>query len=75
MIALISSGDARSFQMTMPRTFITLPTHDARRAASSIFWIFVALHRTERQEEADGPPAADGLFDVHGEVPFKTALA
>ena len=39
-MTLISSGDAFSFQMTMPRMFMTLPTHDERRAASSIFWIF-----------------------------------
>ncbi len=36
----MSSADAFSFQMTMARVLLTLPTQEARRAASSIFWTF-----------------------------------
>ena len=62
---LISSGDAWSFQMTIARALLTLPTQEERRAASSIFWILAALHGAEGQEEADRPPAPDDLFEFH----------
>src|SRR3989304_5157457 len=39
-MALITLGSAFSRQITIARAFITFPAHDARRAASSIFWTF-----------------------------------
>ena len=61
-MALMSCSEACSFQMTTARAEFTLPTQLDLRAASSIFWIFAALHGPEGKKEADRASASQDFL-------------